>query len=55
MTAGEVANIMAQAIAAGMTAGEMALLQVGTHPALTASPLVYQIVNAAEEAVAKLQ
>jgi NADH oxidase (H2O2-forming) len=55
MTAGEVANVMAQAIAAGMTANDIALSQVGTHPALTASPLVYQIVSAAEEAVAKLQ
>jgi len=55
VTAGEVANIMAQAIATGMTASDIAVSQVGTHPALTASPLVYQIVNAAEEAVAKLR
>lgn len=55
VTAGEVANVMAQAIAAGMTASDIATSQVGTHPALTASPLVYQIVNAAEEAVTKLQ
>ena len=55
VTAGEIANVMAQAIAAGMTADEIATAQVGTHPALTASPLVYQVVNAAEEVVAKLQ
>lgn len=54
VTAGEIANIMAQAIAAGMTANDIATAQVGTHPALTASPLVYQIVSAAEAAVAKL-
>ena len=54
LTAGEVANVMAQAIAAGMTANDIAISQVGTHPALTASPLVYQMVNAAEEAVVKL-
>jgi NADH oxidase (H2O2-forming) len=54
VTAGEISNIMAQAIAAGMTASDIALSQVGTHPALTASPLVYQIVNAAEEALTKL-
>jgi len=54
VTAGEIANVMAQAITAGMTANDIACSQVGTHPALTASPLVYQIVNAAEEAVAKL-
>jgi NADH oxidase (H2O2-forming) len=55
LTAGEIANVMAQAITAGMTASDIALSQVGTHPALTASPLVYQIVNAAEEALAKLR
>jgi NADPH-dependent 2,4-dienoyl-CoA reductase/sulfur reductase-like enzyme len=54
VTAGEIANVMAQSIAAGMTANDMALSQVGTHPALTASPLVYQIVNAAEEALLAL-
>jgi hypothetical protein len=32
----------------------MAAAQIGTHPALTASPLVYQVVTAAEEAVAHL-
>jgi len=55
VTAGELANVMAQAISAGMTASDIAVSQVGTHPALTASPLVYQIVNAAEEAVTKLR
>jgi NADPH-dependent 2,4-dienoyl-CoA reductase/sulfur reductase-like enzyme len=54
LTAGELANIMAQAITAGMTADDIACSQVGTHPALTASPVVYQIVNAAEEAVKQL-
>jgi NADH oxidase (H2O2-forming) len=54
VTAGEIANVMAQAIAGGMTWDDMAAAQIGTHPALTASPLVYQIVNAAEEAVTKL-
>jgi len=54
VTAGEIANVLAQAIAAGMTANDIALAHVGTHPALTASPLVYQIVNAAEEAIIKL-
>jgi len=55
ITAGEIANIMAQAIAGEMTWDDMAAAQIGTHPALTASPLVYQIVNAAEEAVTKLR
>ena len=50
-TAGEIANVIGAAIAGGMTADQVASLQVGTHPALTASPIVYQIVNAAENAV----
>lgn len=54
ITAGEIANVMAATISSRMTVDEVAALQVGTHPALTASPLVYQIVNAAEEAVVKL-
>jgi len=37
-----------------MTAYEVSLFQMGTHPALCASPIAYQMVNAAEEAVAKL-
>ena len=55
ITVGEITNVMAQAITAEMTASDIALSHVGTHPALTASPLVYQIVNAAEEAVTKLK
>jgi len=55
ITAGEIANVMAQAITGEMTWDDMATAQIGTHPALTASPLVYQIVNAAEEAVTKLR
>ncbi len=35
----------------GGSAADLAISQVGTHPALTASPVVYQIVNAAEKAV----
>jgi NADH oxidase (H2O2-forming) len=54
ITAGEIANVMAQAIAGGMTWDDIAVAQIGTHPALTASPLAYQIVNAAENAVTKL-
>jgi len=55
MTAGEVSNIMAAAIANGMTANKVSTSPMGTHPLLTASPLVYQIVNAAAEAELKLR
>lgn len=36
-----------------MTAEQIAMFQMGTHPALTASPIVYHVVNAAEMAPAK--
>ncbi len=38
-----------------MTAYKVSLFQMGTHPALCTSPIDYQIVNAAEEAVTKLK
>jgi NADH oxidase (H2O2-forming) len=50
-TAGEVVNTLAALISQGVTVEDVAFLQVGTHPALTASPLAYQIVNAAERAL----
>lgn len=50
-TVGEIANIMAMAILNKMTATQIALMPIGTHPALTASPIAYQLVNAAEAAV----
>ena len=53
LAAGEVANIIGMAIQNGMTAEDMALFQMGTHPALTPSPMVYQLVNAAEIALTK--
>jgi len=52
MTTGEMANVIAAAIQNEMTADEVATFQMGTHPALTASPIVYQIVDAAERALA---
>ena len=40
--------------AAGATAEDVTVFQAGTHPALTGSPVVYQIVTAAEHALVKL-
>jgi hypothetical protein len=37
-----------------MQADDVATFQTGTHPALTASPVSYPFVNAAEAAVAKM-
>jgi len=48
---GELTNIISACIQNDMTAYEVSLFQMGTHPALTASPMVYQLVNAAELAV----
>ena len=48
---GEIVNIISACIQHWMTAYEVSLFQMGTHPALTASPIVYQMVNAAELAV----
>jgi NADH oxidase (H2O2-forming) len=48
---GEIANVISSCIQSKMTAYDLAVFQMGTHPALTASPIVYQLVNAAELAI----
>jgi len=53
--AGEVINAISACVQSRMTAGQIALFQIGTHPALTASPIAYGLVNAAEMAVAKMK
>ena len=50
-TVGELLNVMGACIQHRVTANDLALFQMGTHPALTASPIAYQIVNAAELAI----
>jgi NADPH-dependent 2,4-dienoyl-CoA reductase/sulfur reductase-like enzyme len=52
--AGEMINIVSACIQKRMTAEDIALFQLGTHPALTASPVVYHLVNAAEMAIARM-
>ena len=52
--AAEIANIIAACIRARMTVDDVAVLQVGTHPMLTASPIAYPIMVAAEAAREKL-
>ncbi len=34
---------------------DRSISHIGTHPALTASPVLYQVVNAAEDAVRRMQ
>lgn len=45
---GELINFIGALIQHKMRADEIAAFQMGTHPMLTASPIVYQIINAAE-------
>ena len=52
---GEEINLLATMIQAKMTADEIATFQMGTHPLLTASPVAYQVVNAAEMALKKMR
>jgi len=52
---GELINLISGCIHERMTAGSIATFQMGTHPALTASPIAYQISNAAEIAIKKLR
>jgi pyruvate/2-oxoglutarate dehydrogenase complex dihydrolipoamide dehydrogenase (E3) component len=53
---GELINVASACIQHKMTIDDIACFQMGTHPALTASPVVYQFVNAAESAlIAKKQ
>ena len=50
-SAGETINTISACIQKKMTADEIAMFQLGTHPAVTASPISYQLVNAAEIAI----
>ncbi len=54
-SAGEIINALSACIQSRMTADQMATFQIGTHPALTASPIAYPVVNAAELAISKMQ
>ncbi len=50
-SAGELINTISACIQKKMTADDIATFQLGTHPAVTASPIAYQLVNAAELAL----
>lgn len=54
-TAGEIINIISACVERRMTAEDIAVFQTGTHPMLTASPVAYPLVNAAEMAIAKMR
>jgi NADH oxidase (H2O2-forming) len=48
---GELIQVASACIQHKMTIDDIACFQMGTHPALTASPVAYQFVNAAESAL----
>jgi len=48
---GEMVNVLSACILHRMTANDIVMFQMGTHPALTSSPISYPIVNAACKAV----
>jgi NADPH-dependent 2,4-dienoyl-CoA reductase/sulfur reductase-like enzyme len=50
---GEMANILAVMIQNGMTDMDIDTLQIGTHPLLTSSPVVYPIIGATVNAISK--
>ena len=54
-SAGELINTVSACIQKKMTADDIATFQLGTHPAVTASPIAYQLVNAAEVALTKMR
>ncbi len=54
-SAGEFINTISACIQNRMTADDIATFQIGTHPAVTASPVAYQLVNAAEIAIQSMK
>ncbi|MCK4341832.1 MAG: FAD-dependent oxidoreductase [Phycisphaerae bacterium] len=52
---GEMINAVSAGVQKRMTVEDIATFQIGTHPALTASPVVYPLVNAAEVAISKMR
>ncbi len=54
LSAGEMINFIGALIQHKMRADEIFTFQMGTHPLLTASPVAYQLTNAAQKAAAEL-
>jgi pyruvate/2-oxoglutarate dehydrogenase complex dihydrolipoamide dehydrogenase (E3) component len=54
-TAGEIINAVSACVQNHMTAEQIAMFQIGTHPALTASPIAYHMVNCAEMAIGEMR
>ena len=54
-SAGEMINAVSACVQGRMTAEQIAMFQMGTHPLLTASPIVYPLVGAAEMAIGEMR
>jgi len=54
-TVGEIVNLIAATIVNEMTMEQIAMFPMGTHPWLTASPLAYQLTDAASNALHKVK
>jgi NADH oxidase (H2O2-forming) len=54
-SAGELINAISACIQNRMRANDIAIFQIGTHPAVTASPIAYPLVTAAEIAWKKMK
>ncbi|MCW4019332.1 MAG: FAD-dependent oxidoreductase [Candidatus Bathyarchaeota archaeon] len=54
-SAGELINTISACIQNRMRADDLAVFQIGTHPAVTASPIAYQLVNVAEMALKNMK
>ncbi len=51
---GEMINVLGMAVQNRMTVTDLVTLQIGTHPLLTSSPVVYPIITAALDAYSKI-
>ncbi len=55
LSVGELINVIALAIQKKVTVRELDMMQIATHPLLTAAPTQHPLVNAAHQALAKLR
>jgi len=52
---GELINVIALAIQKGVTVREVDMMQIATHPLLTAAPTVHPLITAAHQAIAQMR
>lgn len=52
---GELINVIALAIQKGVTVREIDMMQIATHPLLTAAPTVHPLITAAHQAIAQMR